>query len=1100
MVISCTVEPSQPFEVEEEITSSIHFRATAGEGISTRATINDSRQYIFELDDELYVTHEEGDNVVMFGFLSLVAGEGATIGTFEGELMCLNGYTPKSTDVLAGRLVGKDDVLYDRINGRLYGKGSTTDMSPVYPGNQFANNFEDAIRKFSDFRGESTYGDHSFSLEQQTAFLVFSVTFDDLISPPNSATATINVTKADESNLELSASVPVDNSMGFPLVSFIAPFAGETNLKSATFTISGIGDVFTESIDTDNNSATSFSLAKNRYYNINRTTFNDEFFTIRAGANGAHITFNFGSSHQLQYRKGSSGNFTPANTSEPIALVANEFIQVQAVADDYTTNTGLFTLDSGESCYIYGDIMSLLCDPGYVRKTTVNNSAFKNLFKGVNVDIPSGRPLKLWGSTANPVTSLGTNCYESMFQNCVSLTRPPEFPNANSIPASACLSMFQGCTSLRSAPDLPASTVGDNGYKNMFSGCTALSSAPTSIGGESGTVGASGCESMFQGCTSLTSTPVLPSLNVGNSGYKNMFNGCTYLIDSPSLPATTIGTGVYYSMFSGCSALVSAPSSLPAANLTKECYYEMFCGCSSLTSVPDLPATNTNKAESVYNRMFADCISLNLSTKTDWNLGIVKTGNKGCYQMFYGCQSLVLAPVLSALTDVGNSGCYQMFYGCKELRSVPSDALPAGTLAQQCYQSMFQECVSLVSAPDLPATTLAKQCYQSMFQGCTKLASAPDLEATTLAQQCYQSMFQGCTQLDPAPALPATELAKQCYQSMFQGCTKLASAPDIDATVLANQCCQSMFQGCTKLASAPDLLATTSTASCYKSMFEGCTTLNTPPSTLPITTIENSACNRMFFGCTNLQSAPEFSNSLSEVKEYGCSEMFSGCTKMETPPSSLPASTLGYKAYYKMFWNCQKLESIPNFPHDPDVVYSLTAGNNAENGKQDGLCYQMFYKCDALVSLEGKQLFSSITPMKLGCFNDMFSTCANLVTVPSNFLPATTLAASCYRGMFQSCKKLEQAPSLLVPTLNNEWVKCYQYMFFGCSKLNRIVCLATNPGTTFTTNFTGGGVAATGTFVINPNINPNTVTDTWPSGVDGIPSGWTVVNYVEPTP
>ncbi len=1036
MVISCTVEPSQPFEVEEEITSSIHFRATAGEGISTRATINDSRQYIFELDDELYVTHEEGGNVVMFGFLSLVAGEGATTGTFEGELMCLNGYTPKSSDVLEGRLVGKDDILYDRINGRLYGKGSTTDTSPVYPGNQFANSFEDAIRKFSDFRGESTYGDHSFSLEQQTAFLVFSVTFDDLISPPNSATATINVTKADDSNLELYASVPVDNSMGFPLVSFIAPFAGGTNLKSATFTISGIGDDFTESIDTDNNSATSFSLAKNRYYNINRTTFNDEYFIIRAGANGAHITFNFGSSHQLQYRKGSSGDFTPANTSAPIELGAHEFIQVQAIANNYTANTGLFTLDSGESCYIYGDIMSLLCSSGYVRKTTVNNSAFKNLFKGINVDIPSGRPLKLWGSTANPVTSLGTNCYESMFQNCVSLTRPPEFPNTNSIPASACLSMFQGCTSLRSAPDLPASTVGNNGYKNMFSGCRSLSSAPTSIAGDSGTVGASGCESMFQGCTSLTSTPLLPSPNVGNSGYKNMFNGCTSLVASPSLNATAIGTGVYYSMFRGCTALISAPSELPAPDLKENCYREMFYGCSSLTSVPDLPATNADNAANVYYQMFYGCIALNLSTKTDWNLGLVNTGSSGCYQMFYNCQSLVNSPGLPDLTSVGPSGCREMFRGCKELREVSSGAFPATTLAQQCYQSMFQECVSLTSAPDLPATTLAQQ----------------------------------------------------CYQSMFQGCTKLASAPDIDATVLANQCCQSMFQGCTKLASAPDLLATTSTASCYKSMFEGCTTLNTPPSTLPITTIENSACNRMFFGCTNLQSAPEFSNSLSEVKESGCSEMFSGCTKMETPPSSLPASTLGYKAYYKMFWNCQKLESIPIFPHDPDVVYNLTAGNSAENGKQDGLCFQMFYKCDALVSLEGKQLFSSITPMKLGCFNDMFSTCANLVTVPWNFLPATTLAESCYRGMFQSCKKLTRAPDLLAETLEP---KCYQFMFNTCTSLVYIKCYSS----------IGGSTDYTQNWLTNANNKEGAGCEfhyrsgvSWPDDNNyGIPSNWTKV-------
>ena len=824
MVVSCTVESNRPLGVEE-ITSSVYYRATVGEGVSTRASINDSRQYVFELGDELYVTHEESGDVKMFGFLSLVAGEGATTGTFEGELMCLNGYTPKSTDVLLGRLVGEEDLLYDRINGRLFGKGSTADTSPVYPSNQYADSFEDALRKFSDFRGESTYGAHSFTLGQQSAFLVFSVSFEDMVSPPASATATINVTKADESSLVLSASVPVDNSMGFPLVSFVAPFAGGMNLKSASFTISGLGADFTDSIDNDNNASTSFTLAQNRYYNIDRTTINDQFFTIRAAESGAHITFKFGSTHQLQYKKGSDGDWTNAVTDAAVELGANEFIQVQAIANNYTANTGLFSLASGESCYVYGDIMSLLCSTGYVRKTTVNDNAFKNLFRGINVDIPFGRPLKLGSSTDNPVTSLGTNCFESMFQNCVALTRPPEFPNTN-IPSSACLNMFNGCTSLQSAPDLPASTVGNNGYKNMFYGCTALSSAPTSIAGDSGTVGASGCESMFQGCTSLTSTPLLPSPNVGNSGYKNMFNGCTSLIASPSLNATAIGTGVYYSMFRGCTALVSAPSELPATSLKENCYREMFYGCSSLTSVPDLPATNADNAANVYYQMFSGCIALNLSTKTSWNLGLVNTGSYGCYQMFYGCQSLVNCPNLPALTGVGNSGCREMFRGCKELSIVPSE-LKAEEVGEHGYRGMFYSCERITSTPDIKATVMQANACKEMFRGCTRLATITgELKPTVATESMYSYMFFGCSSLTSPPSLPATTLGKECYHSMFQGCSSLTSAPALPATIVAEQCYQDMFNGCRSLEGPVYLPATKLVKDCYDGMFNGASKLN----------------------------------------------------------------------------------------------------------------------------------------------------------------------------------------------------------------------------------------------------------------------------------
>ena len=79
----------------------------------------------------------------------------------------------------------------------------------------------------------------------------------------------------------------------------------------------------------------------------------------------------------------------------------------------------------------------------------------------------------------------------------------------------------------------------------------------------------------------------------------------------------------------------------------------------------------------------------------------------------------------------------------------------------------------MTKAPALPATTLADYCYASMFSGCTSLAQAPALPATTLANGCYGYMFSGCSSLTSAPALPATALADSCYESMFNGCTKV---------------------------------------------------------------------------------------------------------------------------------------------------------------------------------------------------------------------------------------------------------------------------------------------------------------------------------------
>ena len=86
---------------------------------------------------------------------------------------------------------------------------------------------------------------------------------------------------------------------------------------------------------------------------------------------------------------------------------------------------------------------------------------------------------------------------------------------------------------------------------------------------------------------------------------------------------------------------------------------------------------------------------------------------------------------------------------------------------------MFYGCTALTQAPALPATTLANNCYESMFQGCTSLTKAPALPAKTLTVGCYSNMFYGCSSLTQAPELPATLLVTRCYNQMFYGCRSI---------------------------------------------------------------------------------------------------------------------------------------------------------------------------------------------------------------------------------------------------------------------------------------------------------------------------------------
>lgn len=68
--------------------------------------------------------------------------------------------------------------------------------------------------------------------------------------------------------------------------------------------------------------------------------------------------------------------------------------------------------------------------------------------------------------------------------------------------------------------------------------------------------------------------------------------------------------------------------------------------------------------------------------------------------------------------------------------------------------------------------------FNYLFYGNTHIKNHPEkalvLPSTTLTAGCYESMFEGCTGLTSAPVLPATDLnVNACYQNMFKGCKNL---------------------------------------------------------------------------------------------------------------------------------------------------------------------------------------------------------------------------------------------------------------------------------------------------------------------------------------
>jgi hypothetical protein len=167
------------------------------------------------------------------------------------------------------------------------------------------------------------------------------------------------------------------------------------------------------------------------------------------------------------------------------------------------------------------------------------------------------------------------------------------------------------------------------------------------------------------------------------------------------------------------------------------------------------------------------------------------------YKVYGNIMSLIYGDnFLNQTTLKANNEFCGLFNGSSHLVDAENLVLPATTMRNYCYGTMFYNCSSLTTAPKiLPATTLAESCYSNMFYGCTSLITVPVLPATTLTNFCYQAMFSGCTALETAPELLATTLTQYCYYRMFYNCTLLNKITCLATNISASNCTDSWVQG-----------------------------------------------------------------------------------------------------------------------------------------------------------------------------------------------------------------------------------------------------------------------------------------------------------------
>lgn len=124
---------------------------------------------------------------------------------------------------------------------------------------------------------------------------------------------------------------------------------------------------------------------------------------------------------------------------------------------------------------IIGYMASLIDYESHLAGELLNAGALSYMFYGCKAIIDASK-LKLF-----PVNQIMSGCFESMFEGCSNLIKPPSVigDSETTMIDKACFYMFRDCISLNSLPKLPARVLYESCYESMFYGCSLIKISET---------------------------------------------------------------------------------------------------------------------------------------------------------------------------------------------------------------------------------------------------------------------------------------------------------------------------------------------------------------------------------------------------------------------------------------------------------------------------------------------------------------------------------------------------------------------------------------------------------------------------------------------
>lgn len=191
----------------------------------------------------------------------------------------------------------------------------------------------------------------------------------------------------------------------------------------------------------------------------------EQYLTFTATNSG---TFKLsGNSINYSLDSGTTWTTLASNTNTPTVSAGSKIMWKASLTP--INNGGIGRFSSSSKFTVEGNSMSLLYGDDFINKTSLSgkNSAFWSLFHSCS-GLTSAENMIL------PATTLSTNCYTNIFNNCTSLITPPMTLPATTLTSGCYYNMFYNCTGMTSSPVLSAETLVTDCYRQMFNLCKSL--------------------------------------------------------------------------------------------------------------------------------------------------------------------------------------------------------------------------------------------------------------------------------------------------------------------------------------------------------------------------------------------------------------------------------------------------------------------------------------------------------------------------------------------------------------------------------------------------------------------------------------------------